>query len=112
MKRVKVPVFLGMMTLAGVAFALNNESKTINEVEASAGATLIINLNEAHSSAMPGACNSYNTRMACDLNDAYCEMAGRIALAAHMAGRTIDYELSSTECVFSFAKFTRIRVND
>lgn len=111
MKRLMVLAALTVMTTAGIALALNNDGKTIARVDTS-GTMLIITLNEAHSSSLPGACATHTTSTACNLSDLYCEMAGKIALAAQMSGKTVDYDLSSTTCVGDFGKFNRFRVNE
>lgn len=111
MKRLMVLVGLTVVTTAGIAFALNNDGKTIARVDTT-GSTLIITLNQTHSTSLPASCNTHTTSTACNLSDLYCEMAGKIALAAQMAGKTVDYDLSSTTCVAGFGKFERLRVND
>jgi hypothetical protein len=111
MKQLPFAAALTVMTTAGIALALNNEDKTIARVDTQ-GSLLIITLDQAHSSSLPASCNTNTTSTACDLNDLYCEMAGKIALAAQMSGKPVDYDLSSTTCVGSFGKFTRFRVQN
>lgn len=112
----KKQTWLGMcvatMTITGIAMAaLNNENRTISQLDTQQQ-KLIIHLTQPHSTSMPSACNAYNNMMACDLNDAYCDMAGKLAIAAFMAGRQVDFDLSSTECNGTFVKFTRFRISD
>lgn len=110
MKRLCVAAALTVMTTAGFALALTYEGRTISRVDTQPN-ILIIQLNQNHGNTLPGSCNQHVSSMACNLNDPYCDMAGKIALAAQMAGKTVDYELSTT-CEGIFVKFTRLRVNE
>lgn len=109
-KQILLAIGVGTLAVTSIAMALGNDNKTLTRVDTQSD-KLILHFSTPHSTAMPSACNAHNNIMACDLSDSYCDMAGKIALAAHMAGRTVDYDLSSSECLGTFAKFNRFRVN-
>lgn len=104
-------VGVALVTMASIAMALGNENRTITQIDTQPQ-RLLIHLSQDHSTIPHVDCRSNPQVMACDLADAYCEMAGKIALAAHLAGRVVDYDLSSTTCIGSVPRFDRFRISN
>lgn len=110
-KQPLLAIGVGIMAITSIAMAaLPNENRMITQLETTQ-ARLLIHVSTNHAAGAPSGCSANTQIMACDLAESYCDLAGRLAIAAHMAGREIDYEISTTECLSTTPKLIRFRIS-
>ena len=116
-RRVAAIAALAILASAGTAFAyaFTHTDKTVEGVDSeylnTNGDILYIHLSEDIGSPEEGTC-SHHSLIACELRYDYCQQASRLATAALLAGRTVDFAVVST-CIgtSSVQQFNRFTIN-
>jgi hypothetical protein len=100
---------LALMVSTSAAFgALDNEDTGVTAVDVTADDHLYIHVTERIR--QRPSCARHSRVIACSLREAFCKHALSVALAAHVSGGKIDYEVTTT-CLGGVTRFSRLRVN-
>ena len=109
-----IALTLCLLLSSGTVLALQQDSFRVTQVETTQNQVLV-----HFGTTIPSGnrcTGGFSTIAGCSTSDAYCENVLRIALAAQVSGREVDFDLASGSCVSgqvsSVSKITRIRIHD
>ncbi|QQO53703.1 MAG: hypothetical protein N838_10400 [Thiohalocapsa sp. PB-PSB1] len=86
--------------------ALNNSAKTVQSVDVH-GSSVVIHLNETING--QPSCSKYSKIIACNTDDKYCELAFKIAVAAKLADKPVEFTATGTCTKAGATIFSRFR---